>query len=643
LLDLRLLLVSATASEIEFLTWKAELNRLGVPYDTLVATEEAPLTPARLVNENGSGRYQAIFLTTNNLAYDGGGGTFVSAFSNDEWTALFAYELDYGVRQVALYGAPTTFPEDYCTRVSGVEAVQGTDYPVRLTQEGADTFSYLKPTAQIPLRFSYVYKTNLDAACLVETDTLPLLEDSSGSALAVVSVSPDGRERMMLSFSSNPFFLYTPMLSYGVVRWATRGVFVGELQRFLNVDVDDWFNVTDWRLKDGSFVPGGFRLSASDAVSVNRIQRAFRRQWGGVLDERDSAFSINIAANLEGAVPTARVGCRAQISSTDPLTSVSRCLQSNFRWINHSYTHRNLDQTTGATYEVAKDQIQLNLQAANQMALPMPAAVFKSGELSGLGFYDPNRTDPLGGLAQQPRDFGLGASNREFLRAAKDSGVRYIHANFSVPSQKPGCANCGIWHPLEPSLFLIPVRPNNVAYYVTTPDEEASFFNYFYGPAGLFPFFTRDQSYQEVLNYESELALFEVVRGTAYAHYFHQGNLREYAPGKNLVFDWLGAVMTRYNQYFEAPVRDLPWSGLGGLGSYIEARTSHSALAPKLKATWNPTARTVTFSAPAGQGGSFFVTGLGTPGSLLYGDDRISELSLNAGQVLSVGPVLANK
>jgi hypothetical protein len=154
LLDLRLLLVSATANEIEFLTWKAELNRLGVPYDTLVATEEAPLTPARLVNADGSGRYQAVLLTTNNLSYDSGGGNFISAFGNDEWTALFAYERDYGVRQVALYGFPSTFPEDYCTRVTGVEAVQGSDYPVRLTPEGADTFSYLKPTAQIPLRVS---------------------------------------------------------------------------------------------------------------------------------------------------------------------------------------------------------------------------------------------------------------------------------------------------------------------------------------------------------------------------------------------------------------------------------------------------------------------------------------------------------
>ena len=73
--ELRLLLISATASENELSTWKQIFDKLGLPYDTFIATAEPDLTSTRLVGADGVGRYQAVFLTTNNLSYDSGGAT----------------------------------------------------------------------------------------------------------------------------------------------------------------------------------------------------------------------------------------------------------------------------------------------------------------------------------------------------------------------------------------------------------------------------------------------------------------------------------------------------------------------------------------------------------------------------------------
>jgi hypothetical protein len=632
--ELRLLLISATATETELSTWKGLFDKMGLPYDSFIATAEPELTRARLVGADGVGRYQAVFLTTNNLTYDSGAGNFISALSDAEWATLFGYERDYKVRQVALYGAPTTYPEDYCARISSEQAVEATTYPIQMTTAGTSVFRYLRTTAQIPLRFSYLYKASIDAACAATSPTQAILQDSTGAVLGVTSRTADGRERMGLFFSSNPFFLYTPMISYGVIRWATRGLFLGERQHFLNIDNDDWFNFTDVRRVDGTINENpGFRLSASDAVNTYNSLQNFRRRWGNLLDYD---FNFNIAYNAVGADLNAPNTCTSTgiNRSPDPLTSVSRCIAGRMRWVNHSFTHLNLDQTRWAPYSVVRTEIQENIRVGNLLGLNPPTNVFKPGELSGLGFYDPNRTDPYGQVGT-PQDFGLGASNTQMLQAARDSGIKYIHSNFSVQSHKPACHNCGIQHPLNTSLWLIPVRPNNIAYFVTTPEEEVSFFNYFYGPGGLFPFFPTNQNYSQIIDYESDIALFDTISGSVYANFFHQGNLRQYAPGRSLMFDWMNATMEKYARYFSQPIHSIDWRGPLAISDYAEARTLHARLAPRIRGVWNLDTGAVTLTAPADLGGQVYVTGTANGFRVTLSGDQISAMRFNPGQTIS--------
>jgi len=114
-------------------------------------------------------------------------------------------------------------------------------------------------------------------------------------------------------------------------------------------------------------------------------------------------------------------------------------------------------------YATSSREISQNRTVATRLGLAQPNTVLKTGEYSGLGVYNPDPDDDI----NPPTDFGLGASNPQFLAAARDLGVRYVHGNMSFGSHVPACFNCNIVHPLEPALAIVPDWPTNVAYFST--------------------------------------------------------------------------------------------------------------------------------------------------------------------------------
>ena len=46
--------------------------------------------------------------------------------------------------------------------------------------------------------------------------------------LGVKATSADGRERLALNFTSNQYLMQAHLLAYGLFRWASRGLFLGE-------------------------------------------------------------------------------------------------------------------------------------------------------------------------------------------------------------------------------------------------------------------------------------------------------------------------------------------------------------------------------------------------------------------------------
>ncbi|PWK87985.1 hypothetical protein C8D88_103181 [Lentzea atacamensis] len=609
---LRVLVIALDSADFGLSTWKAVLDRIGTPYDVLTARTEQ-LTADRLVRSDGTGRYHAVLLTDNALLQPDGSGGYVSAFEPAEWQTLWDYERNHRIRQVSLYTSWGTFPEDYCLRPGVEGSVGGSGLSATLTAAGAGVFDRLVADADVPITFSYVYRSTLAPGCAAQPTLMV-----GDHVLGVVGTSADGRERAALTFSSNEFLPQTDMLGYGLVRWATRGVFTGELRHWINVDVDDWFNSTDHLYPDGHLeTDPGFRLSGSDAAGTNAQQNALRAGYPAT-----AGFTLNLPYNGGDLTPSAPSRCSGS-GTPDALTSYSKCLKGNFRWVNHTVSHPEMNFLD---YSTSRREIADNLTIGRQAGLTVPTDVLKTPAYSGLGVYHP---DPNAPDTEPPVDFGLRASNQAMLTAAADVGVRYLHGNMSFQSHRPSCFNCGIRHPLRPELLVVPDWPTNIGYQVTTPAEETLLYNSLYGPNGRFPYYDHDLSYPELLNYESEVALQHVMSGSAYAHTLHQGNLRQFAPGRSLTFDWLRTVVDRYSTRFSVPLRNPDWPSLA---RYVDARTSHFAeIRGGADAVWDRATNTVTRTSTTT--GSLFLTGVthasGTTDR--YGAELITRLPITAG------------
>jgi hypothetical protein len=639
----RALVVGLDAGDWGVDTWRAMLDRTGASYDVLYS-RSTDLTASSLVRPDGTGRYNAILLTNNNLLYPDGTGAFVSAFSADEWNLLWAYERDFAVRQATLYASYGSFPEDYCLRAGTEGGVGDTPLNVGLTATGARVFDYLKATAQIPVVQSYVYRDQLDAACGGQA-----LLTAGGNVLGVASTSPDGRERLALTFTSNQFLLQANLLTYGLFRWASRGLFFGERRHHLNTDVDDWFNSSDHLIAGPNNYPApgqpwpnlvpsttcstasapcinsdpGFQMSGHDAYNARTQQSALRTRY-----PLASGYTMGMAYNGGDADLTAGATCYPT-GGINRLTSTSRCLRNDFRWINHTLTHPKMNFTD---YTTSRQEISQNLTVASRLGFAVDGTVLKTGEYSGLGVYNPDPTNDI----DPPTDFGLGASNQALLDAASDLGVKFLHGNMSFKSHQPACFNCNIVHPLKPGLRIVPDWPTNVAYFSSTPAEETYFYNWFYGPNGKFAFWSTNQTYDQVLDHEADQALAHLATGSIYTHTFHISNVRDYGSGRTLLTDWVDKLLAKYSSYYSVPVLTPTWPALA---AYTSNRNAHFAeLSAGVDAVYDRVANTVTVRSPAA--GSLTVSGARTAGFTTYGSEVSARISLAANTPVTFTPSL---
>ncbi|WP_102124674.1 hypothetical protein [Deinococcus planocerae] len=605
---LRMLVVTAGAGDPNLETARTLLGQAGVPFDVLDATA-AVLTEGALMNADGSGRYQGVILTNNALLYEANG-QWQSALDVPEWQLLWEYERLYGARQLALYTYPGTWPEDYGLRPVDGSASDTAD--LRTTAAGGAVFRDLRPGATVPVRHAWNYPATVTAAEGV-AGTQPLLTDAGGRVLAATSATTDGRERLALTFAHNPFLLHSQLLNLALLDWVTRGLYVGEYRRYNQLDIDDWFLPNDrYDPATGQIAPDSFRISAQDALSLRNQQTALQTGY-----DVATTFRFAIAYNGGGANTAAPLSCDPAAPSPDPLSSMSRCLAGSFDWFNHTRDHLYMDFLSRDESYV---QVNSNKSIGVKLGLVRSTRSLVTGDMSGLGYYNPDGEGVK-------TDFGLQASNMNFLLASQDAGVQFLASNHSVSSQwDPSCHNCGMDHPLNPTIFLVPRWPTNIFYYATDPAEIAASYNAVYGPGGTRPYWDHNLSYAEVLDKESDLALSHVLAGGAYPHYMHQSNLREYTPGRSVASDWERALLDKYTRYSTLPLKTLRWDDLG---VYMKRRTVF--MKANVRAVVNRAARRVSITSPAG--GAVYVTGL-TAGQSVeqYGGRPISSWNFSPNQ-----------
>jgi hypothetical protein len=592
---------------------------VGAAYDVLHSAS-TPLTTGSLVRADGVGKYNAILLTNSMQLYQSNG-SYLSGLDSNEWNILWAYERNFGVRQAAQYTSYGTWPENYCLTSNGEGGVGDTPVNVALTTVGAGVFDYLKGTAQIPLVQSYLYRTAIAPGCQAEA----VLTQGS-DVLGVKTTSADGRERLALTFTSNQYLMHSDLLIYGMFRWASKGMFLGEQRHHLNVDIDDWFNSADHFYPDGhvEYFPG-WRVSGHDAVNLDNQQTALR-----AAHPLAANFTFNVAFNGADIDPFAGSNCSPD-GGINELTATTKCLKSKFRWLNHTYNHPELNATS---YNTSYQEIAENRAAGNTIGLVSPDNVLKTPEYSGLGVYNPDPNDDT----SPPVDHGLTGSNPEMLRAAKDLGVQYVHGNMSFNSHKPANLNTNIVHPLEPGIAVVPDWPTNIAYHTTTPEEETVFYNSFYGPNGKFPYWPTDRTYAQIVDYEAGVAFGHVTSGAIYSHTLHIANTRDYGSGRTLLTDWVDSVMTKYDAFYSVPLLNMDWAELAAYTT--TGRTHFAQLSAGVEAVYDRSAGTngsITVTSPAA--GTVRVSGAQATGATTYGTDVTAPIALTAGTPVTVPAV----
>ena len=368
--DARVLVISAKGNSTAFEAIQATLQYLGTPFDVLNASTGPALTADALASGT-HGKYNAVFLDVGDLSVGGS-----SAFTDAEWIALTTYEVEFGVRRVSLYTSPNA---SYGFADNDV-GVNPTTSPISATCTAAGKALFVGTNCANPVVINQGFAYPTSAA---DSATTPLLVDASGNVYAATRTYPDGREALALTFGQAPSYLSYLELAYGLVSWATRGLFIGERHVYAVPQIDDLF------LSSAIYTGGIYRITDADL-------QAFA-DWQTATQAKPLTAGFRAAFACNGAGSSSRPG--------DPLTAKAVALGSTFEWINHSWDHPVLD---GLSYADVLQEFTQNDQYLRGLGL-MPYATINA--------VTPN----ISGLA-----------SADAMRAIHDSGIQQIVSDTSV-------------------------------------------------------------------------------------------------------------------------------------------------------------------------------------------------------------------
>jgi len=621
--EMKLLILATDGTEPGLAALKYLLDHLGTPYQVVLLAAGQTLPQ---LDSNGKGLYQGIILTTGNLGICDP--TCRTALSTDNWVKLDRYARDYKVRMVSYY----TYPE-VRYGLNAVSAIGTSDTApgvVNLTSAGAAIFKYLKPNAPIKVMHSWVYLASV--APVAGETTTPILT-LGGSVVGVTHKKADGREYMAFTMDNNPYLFHSATFHYGIVHWVTKGIFLGSRKAYFTPQVDDHFLQSDlFDSAKAACIPVGFTADPTfdpgnqcPTIRIDGWDLATLTNWQNTIrsNPQFSQFRVTHAFNGLGATEG------GVMLPNDSLVAETRRQRNAFFWVNHTYSHENLDcynpvPNSGvcrpATLAESLAQIDQNASIASSLGLPHDSASMVTPNISGL-------------------------NNPAFLSAAVQRGIKYVIADLSRPEGVPASPNTGIWNRHQPSILMIPRRATNIFYNTSTaynliagsePDE----YNHFYGPNGIFriggpggpPFFTTIQTWQNVADRESDNLLGYMLRGEVYPSMFHQGNLNVYDSSKSLFSEVVGSTLNKFGALSNLPVISLSQSDLGRL---MIRRMEYNA--SQVRATLTPGLSVEIHTVGAAK---IPVTGVCSEACETYGADKQSLITLPAGGTRTVLLVL---
>ena len=481
----RVLVISAKGDSTALSAIQSTLQYLGTPFDVLNASTGPTLTADALAS-GSHGKYDAIFLDVGDLSVGG-----ASAFSDAEWTVLATYEVEFGVRRVSLY----TEPDASYGLTSNSKGLDPSTAPIAAscTAAGAALLVGTNCASPVMINDGYAYPT-----AAADGATTPLLVDGSGNVYAATRTYPDGREALALTFGQASYYMSYLELAYGLVHWATHGLFVGERHVYAVPQIDDLF------LASAIYTGGTYRITDADMQSFADWQRTTQA------NPLTAGFRIAWAAN--GAGSSSRPG--------DPLTAKAVALGPAFEWINHSWDHPVLD---GLSYADVMTEFSRNDQYLRGLGL-MPYAT--------VNVVTPNVS-------------GLGSADA--MQAIHDLGIQQIVSDTSVTGEKNPSPNAGIWNALAPSVLEVPRIPSDLFFNVSQPSEWIPEYEVLRSIAVI--------DYPTVKGIQSDDLVGDMVKGSNDPWMFHQANTRNYdGAGHSLLSDLLDDTFRKYAAVMTFPV-----------------------------------------------------------------------------------------
>jgi hypothetical protein len=484
-IDLRVLLLGADGQEPAFLAWEAALRREGVPYHALAARLGHPPIDARTLGAGTSrARYQAVIVAAGGLpAFDGA--RYVSALTADEWAALADFERDFGIRRITGFAYPSALYGLTAPRHSGATSgLTGT-----LTAAGRAVFDELRGDVPIdPHAYGHLAEP-------ADPSFTTLVEGPRGSALVGVVTHADGREEMVCTVDGNAGMIHVQLLRHGMLRWVTRGVYLGHQRHYLALQVDDVFLSDDsWDPASARTVPAEIRMQPADVEAAAR--------WS-----RERGVRLDMTFNGHGA------------QRSDDLTAALLEHAAQFGWINHTFSHFDLDAVDPATL---RSEIRRNVEFARGAGLAIDETELVSGNHSGFG-------------------------NRELAGALADTGVRWIAAdNSRDPVQRT----------VGPAR-TVPRHPTNMYFNVCTRDAQLDEYHHlFLARMGREPStatatrLAPATTWAGFLDLEARTMLRHILANDPRPHYVHQSNL----AGERMLYDLVDATLDRHRALFSVAV-----------------------------------------------------------------------------------------
>jgi hypothetical protein len=403
-----------------------------------------------------------------------------------------------------------------------------------------------------------------------------LVSGRNGSPVVGVFTHPDdGRQELVVTVDANQWGMQGGLLTHGLLRWVTKGVYLGYRRSYLGMHIDDvflgdarWDAVANVTLPDDG--PNPIRMNVNDVARI--------LGW-----ESKNNLRVENVFNGEDADPAA-----------DHLTQALLAEKLGFGWINHTFSHLNLDTLSQADIQA---QIQQNIDFANLNKLPN----FSVGELV---------TGEHSGLVNPAMPAALAAT-----------GIKWVASD----------ASRGLAQTTVGGALTVPRYPTNVYFNAGTRAEQLDEYNYVFFEhctnTATTTCFGAPATWDQYVGNETTQMMQHVLANDPRPHYFHQSNLAE----EGVFYPVLDALLARYRAYERPPL--------------VQLSMKESAAVLQRADAWKATSAAGSVTAYL-QGGQVVLTSTagadvpvtGTTFGDIWGGDRSGWQHISRGQTLTLAP-----